>query len=73
MGPAILVATLLIGVGLLFAEPIAKRLGDTVLSVVTRIMAIILVAIAVELVAQGVVAVVDHHYPGLHGGTGGSQ
>lgn len=69
MTPPILVATLLIGLGLYFAEPISKRLGNTVLSVVTRIMAIILVAIAVELVAQGALAVVDRHYPGLGGGT----
>lgn len=51
--PVILGVSVLIWLGLLFADPIARCLGSTVISVIAKIMAIILVAIAVEMVING--------------------
>lgn len=65
MLPVILGVSLLIWVGLRYASPIADFLGDTVISVITRIMAIILAAIAVEMVFTGALHLIDAHYPNL--------
>ncbi len=53
MVPVIFGVTLCVWAGLSFADPISRFLGDTVISVITRIMAIILTAIAVEMMANG--------------------
>ncbi len=71
LGSAILIACALIGVGLLFAVPISQFLGPTVLNVLTRIMGIILVAVAVEMVFTGAFDAIDARYPGLSSGGGG--
>lgn len=68
--PVVLAVCLLIWLGLRFAGPIAALLGDTVISVITRIMAIILAAVAIEMVIAGIVAVIDQHYPHLGAGGG---
>lgn len=70
--PVVLGASFLIWLGLRFAGPIAAILGDTVISVITRIMAIILGAVAVEMVVTGVVQAVDQHYPHLRDGASGT-
>ena len=70
--PVVLGVCLLVWLGLRFAGPIAALFGDTVISVITRIMAIILAAVAIEMVVTGVVDVVDQHYPNLRGGVAGS-
>jgi len=71
LGSAILIACALIGIGLLFAVPISRFLGATVLNVLTRIMGIILVAVAVEMVLTGAFDAIDARYPGLSLGGGG--
>lgn len=53
MLPVIFGISLLIWIALIFAEPIANRLGETVISVIIRIMAIILTAVAVEMIING--------------------
>jgi multiple antibiotic resistance protein len=63
--PVVLGVCFLVWLGLRFAAPIAALLGDTVISVITRIMAIILAAVAIEMVMTGVIDVVDQHYPNL--------
>jgi multiple antibiotic resistance protein len=68
--PVVLLVCALVGVGLRFAAPIAGFLGATVISVITRVMAIILAAVAVEMVVVGITAAVDSHYPALSGATG---
>lgn len=65
MLPVVLGVSLLIWAGLRYASPIAESLGDTVISVMTRIMAIILAAIAVEMVFTGALDLVDNHFPNL--------
>jgi multiple antibiotic resistance protein len=51
-------------VGLRFAEPLARSMGQSGMEIVSRIMAVLLAAIAVEMILVGV----DQHYPGFHGG-----
>ncbi|MBO9445158.1 MarC family protein [Ruegeria sp. R14_0] len=68
LGAAILIACAITGVGLLFAVPISRFLGSTMINVLTRVMAIILVAVAVEMVLTGAFDAVDARYPGLTGG-----
>jgi multiple antibiotic resistance protein len=51
----------------LFADPISRVLGPTMINVVTRVMAIILVAVAVEMVLTGTFNAIDAHYPWLSG------
>ena len=63
--PVIVGVCLLIWLGLLFADPIARMLSPTVISVVTRIMAIVLAAVAVEMIITGAVHAVQMHYPNL--------
>lgn len=69
--PVVLGASFLIWLGLRFAGPISTLLGQTVISVITRIMAIILAAVAIEMVITGVVQVIDQHYPNFRGGVTG--
>lgn len=70
--PVVLGVCFLVWLGLRFAGPIAAFLGDTVISVITRVMAIILAAVAIEMVITGIIQVIDGHYPGLRDGVGGS-
>jgi hypothetical protein len=63
--PVVLGVCFLVWLGMRFAAPIAALLGDTVISVITRIMAIILAAVAIEMAITGVIDVVDQHYPNL--------
>lgn len=65
MIPAIICVSLLVWIGLLFADPISRLLGNTVISVVTRIMGIILAAVAVEMVINGSVQVLQEHFSHL--------
>ncbi len=67
LGSAVLIACAIVGLGLLFADPISRVLGPTMINVVTRVMAIILVAVAVEMVLTGTFNAIDAHYPGLSG------
>ena len=66
--PVIIGVCLLVWLGLLFADPIARALSPTVISVFTRIMAIVLAAVAVEMIISGAVHAVQMHYPNLGGG-----
>jgi multiple antibiotic resistance protein len=67
LGSAVLIACAIVGLGLLFADPISRVLGPTMINVVTRVMAIILVAVAVEMVLTGTFNAIDAHYPWLSG------
>lgn len=62
MLPIIAIVSLAIWLGLVFAGPIAKFLGETVISVITRIMAILLTAIAVEMVFNGAMQAWENHH-----------
>lgn len=62
MIPVIFVISVLTWLGLIFADPISRLLGNTTINVITRIMAIILVAIAVEMVVNGVVSAYHDHF-----------
>ncbi|WP_298848450.1 MarC family protein [uncultured Ruegeria sp.] len=70
LGTAVLIACAIVGLGLLFADQISRLLGETMINVLTRIMAILLVAVAVEMVLTGTFNAVDTHYPGLIKGGG---
>lgn len=72
LGSAALIACAIVGVGLIFADQISNLLGKTMISVITRIMAIILVAISVEMVLTGIFSSIDAHYPQLMSGAAGS-
>lgn len=63
--PVVVGVCFLVWIGLLFADPISRFLGETMISVITRIMAIILAAVAVEMIITGIVQAVQMHYPGL--------
>ena len=67
LGSAVLIACAIVGLGLLFADPISRFFGPTMINVITRVMAIILVAVAVEMVLTGTFNAIDTHYPGLTG------
>ncbi|WP_051927382.1 MarC family protein [Ruegeria halocynthiae] len=69
LGSAVLIACAIVGIGLLFADPISRFFGPTMINVITRVMAIILVAVAVEMVLTGAFHAIDAHYPGLTGGS----
>jgi multiple antibiotic resistance protein len=61
--PAVLIACVISGLGLVFADPISKLLGPTVINIATRIMAILLIAVSVEMVVTGALDAIDNHYP----------
>jgi len=63
--PVVLLVSGFVTLGLLFAEPISRVLGASVISVITRIMAIILAAVAVEMMISGAVDAINTHYPHL--------
>lgn len=65
MIPVVVGVCLVLWLGLVFADAIARFLGNTVISVVTRIMAIILAAVAVEMVITGVIDVIHNNFPDL--------
>ncbi|MDA7964842.1 MarC family protein [Ruegeria sp.] len=71
LGSAVLIACAIVGVGLLFADQISRLLGETMINVLTRIMAILLVAVAVEMVLTGTFNAIDKHYPRLSSMLGG--
>lgn len=71
LGSAVLIACAIVGLGLLFADQISRLLGETMINVLTRIMAILLVAVAVEMVLTGTFNAIDAHYPGLTSGADG--
>ncbi|WP_372574499.1 MarC family protein [Ruegeria jejuensis] len=68
LGSAALIACGIVGLGLIFAHQISRLLGMTMISVITRIMAIILVAVSVEMVLTGIFDSIDAHYPHLFSG-----
>ena len=72
LGAAVLIACAIVGLGLLFADRISRFFGDTMINVLTRIMAILLVAVAVEMVLTGTFNAIDAHYPGLSSQLGGN-
>jgi len=47
--------TLIMGMMLYFAAAIAKTIGPSIIKVVTRIMGMIIMAIAVEMLAEGLI------------------
>jgi multiple antibiotic resistance protein len=67
--PVVLFACVLVGLGLRFAGPISEFFGPTVISVITRVMAIILAAVAIEMITVGVFAAIEGHYPASTAGT----
>jgi len=73
MIPVVLGISLLTWLSLLFADPISKALGDTVISVISRIMAILLTAIAVEMVIDGAFQAFEDHSANLSGQSGGGS
>lgn len=64
--PVVVLVTLLLGVSLLFASPIARLLGDAVMNVMSRILAIVLAGIAVEMVLTGLGDEVIRQFPALN-------
>lgn len=65
MLPVVFGVSLTIWVGLWFADPISRALGETVISIITRIMALILAAVAVEMVVNGGLQVIGNNFPDL--------
>lgn len=59
----ILLFSVLLWTALHLAEPIAKRLGETGLNIITRLMGLILVAVGVQMIAVGIKELL----PGLAG------
>lgn len=63
MVPVIFAASLVLWLGLMFAVPISDRMGNTAMNVIVRMMAIILVAVAIEMVVTGAFHAFQIHYP----------
>jgi MarC family membrane protein len=72
MIPVIVVVSFCVWIGLFFADPIARYLGNTVISVVARIMGIVLTAVAIEMIVSGAVEIVHDNFPGLASAATGS-
>lgn len=71
MIPAVLLICILLWVGLYFADAISRVLGETVISVVTRIMALILTAVAVEMIINGAIQAYRTHFTDVVKAAGG--
>ncbi|MCR9086574.1 MAG: NAAT family transporter [Rhodobacteraceae bacterium] len=69
--PAVFVVALVVGGSLLFAAPITKLLGNTAISLLTRIMGIVLTAVAVEMVLTGLGDAIEYRFPALVAPTSG--
>jgi multiple antibiotic resistance protein len=69
--PVVLLVCALVGLGLFFAAPISRLLGSTVISIMTRIMAIILAAVAIEMIVVGVAGAINVHLPSIAPSAGG--
>ena len=70
MVPAIFLICVLLWFGLYFADPISRFLGETVISITTRLMALILTAVAVEMIVRGGAKAYQLHFvPLLSGGS----
>lgn len=65
LAPAVILVTALLALSLLLASPISRFMGDTMLSVASRILAIILVGIAVEMILTGLGAEIKAQFPSL--------
>jgi multiple antibiotic resistance protein len=65
LATVVLAVAAILGVSLLFAASIAGAVGPTVISVVSRIMAIILAAVAIEMIFSGAFDALEHRYPKL--------
>lgn len=65
LGSAVLIACTIVGLGLIFADSISRVMGKTMMNVITRIMAIILVAVSIEMVLTGTFNAINIHYPDL--------
>lgn len=65
MTPVVLICCFITGLGLYFADGVSRVLGPTAISIATRIMAIVLIAVSVEMVVTGLFHAIDAHYPGL--------
>ena len=61
--PAVLVVSLVVGLALLFAAPITRVLGNTTISLITRVMGIILTAVAVEMILTGLGDAIESRFP----------
>jgi multiple antibiotic resistance protein len=60
---AIIISVLLSYVGMTYADKLVSRLGTEGLHVVTKIMAIIVLAIAVQFLINGITEVATHIHP----------
>lgn len=69
LAPVVLIVAVVMAVSLLFAEPITRLLGRNMMSVLSRVFAIVLVAIAVEMILTGLGDEIRRQFPDL-GGTG---
>jgi multiple antibiotic resistance protein len=65
LGLTVFAVGAILGLSLLFAAPIARAVGPTGISVVSRIMAIILAAVAIEMIFSGAFDALEHRYPNL--------
>ncbi|MEM1362759.1 MAG: MarC family protein [Pseudomonadota bacterium] len=63
--PAVAIVTLILGASLLFALPLSRFMGPVMINVVVRVFAIVLIAIAVEMMLTGVWNSLESHFPGL--------
>ena len=62
MVPAVFLICVLLWAGLYFADTISRVLGNTIISVITRLMALILTAVAVEMIINGGLKVYENHF-----------
>jgi len=61
MSSAILIASGLCAITFVFAGPLAERLGPAGLKIVTRLMGLVIAAIAVQMIVDGGLALVQSH------------
>lgn len=65
LAAVVLAVGAILGLSLLFAAPIARAVGPTVIGVVSRIMAIILAAVAIEMIFGGAFDALEQRFPTL--------